>query len=285
MHGLGNDYVYVETFERGIADAPGFARFVSDRHFGIGGDGLILLAPPVGADSHVRMEMYNADGSRAQMCGNGIRCVARLAYEQGRASGRRVRIDTDVGLREIGIVLAADGSVDRVDVDMGPPGLRRGDLPLRDGAPSSEPFIDRDIIVDGQRWRGTAVSIGNPHLVLRIDAGPIATRLDELDLVSLGPRFEQHPWFPERTNTEFVEVISPREVAMRVWERGSGETLACGTGACAVAVAAALNGWCEREVVVRLRGGDLSIRWAGDAPDGRVWMSGPATRVFEGVLG
>ncbi len=269
MHGLGNDYVYVDAFAKSVGDPAALARRVSPRHTGIGSDGLILICPSGAADC--RMEMYNADGSRGQMCGNGIRCVGKYAYDHGLARRNPMRIETDAGIKELQLELHGD-RVASVTVDMGEPIL---DGPLIPVAAEGR-VIDAPLAVGGQTWRVTCVSMGNPHCVVFVDdVAPLA-------VASIGPQFEAHAFFPKRVNIEFIQVVSPRELRMRVWERGSGETEACGTGACAALVAAVLNGKSERRVTVRLRGGDLAIEWR--ATDGHVMMTGPATEVFSGEL-
>jgi diaminopimelate epimerase len=281
MHGAGNDYVYVDAFRERVEDPAAWAIRVSDRHFGVGGDGLILIRPPATPGAHCRMEMYNADGSRGAMCGNGIRCVAKYAFDHGIARERTMRIDTDAGVKTVRIETGPDGKAARVEVDMGPPILARGDVPFVDGGDPREPAIEVPLSALGREWRVTAVSMGNPHAVIRADAHPGLPPLAELPLAEWGPRFERHEAFPLRTNTEFVVVRGPRELDFRVWERGSGETLACGTGACAAVVAGVLGGWCERDAVVHLRGGDLAIRWPEGGP---VLMTGPAVEVFSGEI-
>ncbi len=281
MHGAGNDYVYVNGFEEKIERPAEWAVRVSDRHFGVGSDGLILICPPSHAGSHCRMEMYNADGSRAQMCGNGIRCVAKYAFDHGIARTREMRIDTDAGVKTVRIETGPDGKAVQVEVNMGPPTLERGSVPFVDGGNPGE--IARNVTIEavGKRFRLTAVSMGNPHAVILIDEHPGLPPLAELPLLEWGPHFERHRFFPQRTNTEFISMRSRTEMDFRVWERGSGETLACGTGACAAVVAGVLNGWCERETVVSLRGGDLRIRWS---EGGDVFMTGPAVEVFSGEI-
>ena len=290
MHGIGNDYVYVNCFEETVPDPAEVARRVSDRHFGIGSDGLILIKPCAGADCE--MEMYNADGSRGAMCGNGIRCVAKYAYDHGIAKKERLSILTGAGMRELDLTVE-DGKAVKVRVDMGEPKLDPEQIPVdterlaRDPAAAGEgkeslaagPIINAPIEAGGRLWRITAVSMGNPHAVTFVDS------TDVLDLEKTGPYFENHPAFPDRVNTEFVEKVDAHTVKMRVWERGSGETLACGTGACAVAVASVLNGVVEGNapVTVRLLGGDLSILW--DRETNHVFMTGPATEVFHGEIG
>ncbi|UCE60316.1 MAG: diaminopimelate epimerase [Phycisphaerales bacterium] len=267
MHGLGNDYVCVSLFEESVADPAGLARVVSDRHRGIGSDGLILIGrSEVG---HVRMEMYNADGSRAQMCGNGIRCVAKYAAEHGLAPGPELQIETDVGVLKAWCQVR-DGLVQTVRVDMGCPELAALSLP---STLPVDRVVDYSIEVGGLDYRITCVSMGNPHVVVFLDDP------GGVDLADLGPLFEHCPAFPERINAHFVRVDSSTHVTMRTWERGSGETLACGTGACAVCVAGALTHRTQREVTVTLPGGDLHVEWAADD---HVYMTGPAVGAFTG---
>lgn len=268
MEGLGNDYVYVEDFGNPMRNAPEISRHVSDRHFGIGGDGLVLIGKSDKADFSMRI--FNADGSEAEMCGNAIRCVGKYVYDKGLTDKSSVTVETLAGIRIIDLVVG-NGKVTAARVDMGRPILKPRDIPVdADG----ENFIDRELVVDGVAYRGTAVSMGNPHFVVPVKS------VADLDLAKIGPSFENHKLFPKRINTEFVEVLSKGEVRMRVWERGSGETLACGTGACATAVACVLNGWTDRKVTVHLTGGDLFIEW--DEKSDTVFMTGPATLVFEG---
>ena len=267
MEGLGNDYVYVEDFDNPMRNAPEIARHVSDRHFGIGGDGLVLMGKSDKAD--FRMRMFNADGSEGEMCGNAIRCVGKYLHDRGFAQNTVLTIETLAGIRTLNLTLT-DNKVASVRVDMGQPILKPRDIPLdADG----DTFIDQELVVDGVAYRATAVSMGNPHIVIPVKS------VAELDLPKIGPSFENHTLFPKRINTEFVEVLSRQDVCMRVWERGSGETLACGTGACATAVACALNGWTDKKVTIHLTGGDLHIEWD---ENGMVFMSGPATIVFDG---
>jgi diaminopimelate epimerase len=287
MHGAGNDYVYVNGFEEVVENAPAVARRISHRRFGVGSDGLILIQPPRSRDADCRMEMYNADGSRAQMCGNGIRCVAKYVYEHGIARQKEIRVETDVGPKTVRVFTDDTGeTVAEAEVDMGPPALERAAIPFTDGGDPRKPAMNVPTAILGRTFRLTAVSMGNPHAVLRWDSpaevsGERLSSLANLPLGEWGPHFEHHPWFPERTNTEFMVLRSPREMDLRVWERGSGETFACGTGACAAVVAGVLNGWCEREVVVHLRGGDLRVRWE-EGGRGAVYLTGPAVQVFKG---
>jgi len=272
MHGLGNDYVYVSLFKERVDDPAALARAMSDRHRGVGGDGLILVAPPQGADADVRMIMYNADGSRAQMCGNGIRCVAKLAYERGLARANPLRVQTDAGVLSLDLKLGADERVEAVRVDMGAPILDPKRIPvLLEG----ENVVARRIALGEQTLSMTCVSMGNPHAVL------FALDLTRVPLAEWGPQLERHPLFPERVNVHFVEAVRPDFVKMITWERGTGLTQACGTGACAVCVAGVLNGLTKRAITVELPGGQLQIEW--DAARGHVFMTGPATEVFTGV--
>lgn len=268
MHGIGNDYVYVDCFREVVADPPALARRVSPRHTGVGADGLILICPSRQADC--RMEMYNADGSRGEMCGNGIRCVAKYVYERGIARREELRIETDAGIKSVRVD-SRNGRVDSVTVDMGRPILEGPLIPVA----AEGRVIDHPLAVGGRLFNVTCVSMGNPHCVVFVQS------IAGLPLHQLGPQFETHPFFPRRVNTEFVEVLGPAELRMRVWERGSGETLACGTGACAAAVAAALTGRAGRRSLVHLNGGDLTIEWRDD--DG-VLMTGPAEEVFTGEI-
>jgi diaminopimelate epimerase len=267
MHGCGNDYIYVNGFEESVAAAPDVARRVSDRHFGIGGDGLILVLPSDVAD--VRMQMFNADGSEAEMCGNGIRCVAKFAYDRGLVDKTELDVETAAGIKRLDLILAG-GRVSAARVNMGEPRLDRAAVPML--GPAGR-VVDEPLGVDGVEFRVTAVSMGNPHCVIRVES------VDEFPVAELGPRIERHPEFPERANVEFVEVCSETELRQRTWERGSGETLACGTGASAVAVAGVLNGWSRRQVTVHLIGGDLELDWTEAGP---VYMTGPAVEVFRG---
>lgn len=270
MHGLGNDYVYVNCFEEKIDNPPAVARFVSDRHFGIGSDGLIMINPSKTAD--FEMEMYNADGSRGEMCGNGIRCVAKYVYDYGLTDKTQISVETLGGIKYLDLTIE-DGKVSLVKVDMGKPKLEADLIPI---ISEREQVIDEPIEVDGKEYHMTGVSMGNPHAVIYVDD------VKGLDLEKIGPKFENHERFPKRINTEFVHCIDRQTVEMRVWERGSGETLACGTGACAVAVSSILNDLTDTQVTVKLLGGDLQIEW--DREKDRVFMTGPATVVFDGVI-
>ncbi|MCA9111161.1 MAG: diaminopimelate epimerase [Planctomycetaceae bacterium] len=269
MHGAGNDYVYVDCFrERVPTDVAGLAIAVSDRHMGIGGDGLVLIMPSERAP--VRMRMFNADGSEAEMCGNALRCVAKYAAEEGLAQGDEFPIETGTGVLTVSIAGRSGPRVDRVRVNMGAPILVSHDIPTTlPGDPPRNVALE----VGGETFEVTCVSMGNPHCVIFVDE--ITDRL----VLNVGPQIEHHPAFPNRVNVEFIRVISPAEFEMRVWERGSGETLACGTGACAVAVAGVLTGRLDRCVQAHLRGGDLELEWT---EQGDVFMTGPATEVFRG---
>ena len=262
MQGLGNDYVYVNCFEEKIENPPAVARYVSDRHFGIGSDGLIMINPSEVAD--FEMEMYNADGSRGEMCGNGIRCVAKYVYDYGLTDKTQISVETLGGIKYLDLTVE-DGKVVLVKVDMGKPELKSDLIPI---ISENEKVIDEPIEVDGQVYHMTGVSMGNPHTVIYVDD------VKNLDLEKIGPKFENHERFPKRINTEFVHCIDRNTVEMRVWERGSGETLACGTGACAVAVASILNNLTDTRVTVKLLGGDLQIEW--DQEKNHVFMTGPA---------
>ena len=267
MQGLGNDYIYMEEFAAPIERPSPLAVAVSDRHFGVGGDGLVLMGHSNTAD--FRMRIFNADGSEAEMCGNATRCVGKYLYERGFTRSKEFTLETLAGIRVL--TLFTNGEhVDRVRVDMGTPELDPARIPMQAEGNS---FIDQEIMVNGRRYRGTAVSMGNPHLVVAVPG------LESLDLARLGPFFEHHALFPRRVNTEFVHVLDKHRIRMRVWERGAGETLACGTGACAALVACALNHWTDRKAVVELRGGTLEIEWSGD---GVIYKTGGAEFVFSG---
>jgi len=269
MHGLGNDYVYVDTSISAVKNPADLAREVSDRHFGIGSDGLILILPSELADA--RMRMFNADGSEAQMCGNGIRCVAKYLYDRKRVAGTTVSIETAAGIRSIEVVPGADGKAEKAVVHMGEPQLLRGEIPMHGAA--QEQALNIALQVEDETFEVSCVSMGNPHCVVFVE------NVETFAVEKWGPLLETHVWFPERTNVEFVEIVSPAEVKQRTWERGAGETLACGTGASAVVVAASLTGRCERNMVNHLRGGDLFMEYT---PQGHVRMTGPAVEVFRG---
>ena len=272
MHGLGNDYIYVNGFEENVLEPEAFARFISDRHFGCGSDGLILILPSQKAD--FRMRMFNADGSEGRMCGNGVRCVAKYVYDHGMTNQTVITLETLGGIKTLEMALGGDGKVATVRVNMGKADLTPSAVPVITNYPD---FIHRPVEVGGKTVCLTCVSMGNPHAVVFVE-DPMA-----LDLAKIGPLFENHPIFPDRVNTEFIRVLDPHTIQMRVWERGSGETMACGTGACASVVAAVLQGLCPRgeDITVHLLGGDVIINYQ---PDGTVFMTGPAVTIFDGVV-
>ncbi len=271
MHGAGNDYVYVNCFEETINDPAALARQVSNRNFGIGSDGLILIMPSEVAD--VCMRMFNSDGSESEMCGNGIRCVAKYAYDHGLVAKQEITAETGAGILTLQLFTNEAGKVDRVRVNMGQPRLTRGQIPMTGNA--DQQVVNQELKVLDRTFHITCVSMGNPHCIIFVD------NVDEFPLEKYGPVIENHELFPNRTNVEFVEIISPNEVKQRTWERGAGETLACGTGASAVAVAGILNERTERTILNHLLGGDLELEWA---EDGSVFMTGPAVQVFEGTF-
>ena len=271
MHGIGNDYIYVNCFEEEIpADPAALSRRLSDRHFGIGSDGLILIRPTENGDA--MMDLYNADGSRAMMCGNGIRCVGRYVYERGIAKKETLRIDTLSGVKTLHLDVA-NGTVQSIEVGMGEPVLEPASIPV---LLPGERAVSVPVEMGDDVFSVTCVSMGNPHCVLFVED------VDALDLEELGPRFEWNPLFPQGVNTEFIQPLPDGSLKMRVWERGSGETWACGTGACASVVAACLCGKAKRRSVVHLRGGDLAIHWREE--DNHVMMHGPAAFVFDGEI-
>ena len=270
MQGLGNDYVYVNCMEKEIEDPSGLAKQVSNRHYGVGSDGLILICPSEHAD--FEMKMYNADGSRGEMCGNGIRCVGKYVYDYGLTDQTEISVETLGGIKYLSLMVE-NGKVSQVKVDMGSPIFVPEQIPVKAGKLDA---VDVPIDVDGKEYRMTCISMGNPHAVVYMD------EIKELEIEKIGPKFEHHPCFPNRVNTEFAHVLNRQTVEMRVWERGSGETLACGTGACAVAVASMVNGLTDDSVTVRLLGGDLKIEW--DREKNVVYMTGPASVVFDGEL-
>ncbi len=268
MQGCGNDYVYVNGFTEKIADKPAFVKAVSDRHFGVGGDGAIFINPSEEAD--FEMEMYNADGTRAEMCGNGIRCVAKYVYDKGLTDKEQISIVSFGNVKYVDLYVK-EGLVSSVRVNMGEPILEAQKVPVISAMKRS---VDEPVTVNGKEYRMTCVSMGNPHAVVFMED------VANLDIASVGPLFENHQVFPNRTNTEFVEVVDRTHVNMRVWERGTGETLACGTGCCATVVAGVLNGLTEEKVTVRVLGGEIEIQW--DREENLVYMTGPAATVFEG---
>lgn len=268
MHGAGNDYVYVNCFaEKLPRDIASLAIAVSDRHKGIGSDGLILICPS--ERGHARMRMFNADGSESEMCGNGVRCVAKYVYDHGIAKEDRLQIETGRGVLTLDLEVAA-GKVARVRVNMGAPILTSAEIPT---TLPGDPPIRQKLSAGGREFEVTCVSMGNPHCITFVD------QLSDEWVLKIGPQVERHPAFPRRVNAEFIQVVSPREFHMRVWERGAGETQACGTGACASAVAGVLTGLTERKVLAHLPGGDLELEWAAS---GEVYMTGEAVEVFQG---
>jgi len=269
MHGLGNDYVYVDCFDEQVDDPSALAPEISNRHFGVGADGLILIMPSEIAD--VRMRMFNADGSEGEMCGNGIRCVAKYAWDHGRSQANPLTVETLAGVKAIKLIFDAENKVEWSTVDMGKPILKPEDIPVN--IPQKR-IVDMPIRTSTHAFAMTCVSMGNPHAVMFVDDAS-SVPLDEV-----GPELEHHPRFPERMNAHFVQVHSGEEVTMRTWERGSGVTLACGTGASAVCVAGVLTERTARRITAHLPGGDLELEWRED--DGHVYMTGPAVEVFTG---
>lgn len=271
MHGIGNDYVYVNCFQEEVKNPAEVSKYVSDRHFGVGSDGLILIKPSNIAD--FKMDMYNADGSQGEMCGNGIRCVAKYVYDYGLTDKKYISVETLAGIKHLELTVE-NGKVSLVKVNMGSPELLPEKIPV---TAEGERAVNVPLEVKGKQYQMNCVSMGNPHCVIFMEED-----VRNLNLEAMGPDFENHERFPKRINTEFVNVIDSHNLRMRVWERGSGETLACGTGACATTVAAILNGYVQKEAVVHLLGGDLKIQWdGGDAP---VYMTGPAATVFDGIV-
>lgn len=271
MQGIGNDYVYVNCFEETVADPERVSEIISDRHFGIGADGLVLIMPSDKAD--FRMRMFNADGSEGNMCGNATRCIGKFVYDNHLTDKTNITLETRSGIKKL-TLYPENGKVKTVLVDMGKAVLKPADIPMN---VSGDAFINKPITVDGKEVFITAVSMGNPHAVTYVDD------VDSLELEKIGPSFENHPLFPERVNTEFIKILDESTMQMRVWERGSGETWACGTGACAATAASVLNGYFphDKEITVKLRGGDLFITYKSD---GTVLMRGPAETVFTGEI-
>ncbi len=272
MHGIGNDYIYINCFQEKVSDPEKLSVFLSDVRFGVGSDGLVLILPSDKAD--FRMRIFNADGSEAMMCGNATRCIGKYVYDMGMTTKTEISLETNSGIKYLTLYPGADGKIESVKVDMGKAILVPKEIPV--DSPLDR-FIAQQVTVDGTEYAMTCVSMGNPHAVVFLP------EIDSLDLEKIGPSFEHHPLFPDRVNTEFVRVIDAHTLQMRVWERGSGETFACGTGTCATVVAAVLNGYCkkEEEILVHLRGGDLRIIYH---EDDTVTMIGPATYVFEGKM-
>lgn len=280
MQGCGNDYIYVDGAKEQIpAKAkPDLVRRLSDRHFGIGGDGVIFINP--GRVAQFEMEMYNADGTRAEMCGNGIRSVAKYVYDKGLTDQKQITVESFGKIKYLELTVEGEGTlnggrglVSMVKVNMGSPILEPEQIPVK---ASGDKVVDEPILVEGKEYRMTCVSMGNPHAVVFADG------VANLPLEQIGPFFENHERFPNRTNTEFVEVLDRNTVFMRVWERGTGETLACGTGCCATAVACILNGLTGEQVTVRVLGGEIKVEW--DRKENLVYMTGPAATVFEGEV-
>ncbi len=271
MHGAGNDYVYVDCTVNMISNPEKLAVTVSNRNFGVGSDGLVLICPSEVAD--FRMRMFNSDGSEAQMCGNASRCIGKYVYEKGLTKKESISLETLAGIKHLDL-LVKNGIVKTITVDMGIPELKPEKIPVK--TESSNTFINNAVEIDGIIYRITCVSMGNPHAVIFVED------VEHTNVQLIGKMIENHPMFPEKTNVEFVEHLTEGNFKMRVWERGAGETLACGTGACATLVAAILNGYAGREAIVSLPGGDLKIRW--DAASEHVYMTGNAKTVFEGEL-
>jgi len=268
MHGIGNDYIYVNCFEEKIDNPEQISIYVSDRHKGIGSDGLVMIMPSDKAD--FRMRIFNADGSEAMMCGNATRCIGKYVYDKGLTAKTEITLETNSGIKYLKL-FPENGKVEFVEVDMGKTILVPKDIPVKS---DKERFISEPVTVDGREYKITCVSMGNPHAIVYLDG------VDELELEKIGPSFENHELFPDRINTEFIEVIDRTNLKMRVWERGSGETFACGTGACAAVVAAVENGFCKKgeEVTVKLKGGDLAVTYNDDG----IYLTGNAVLVFEG---
>lgn len=272
MHGAGNDYVYVNCFAEPVENPAEVAIKVSNRNFGIGSDGLILILPSDKAD--VRMRMFNSDGSESEMCGNGIRCVAKYAYDHAIVTKKEITAETGAGILTLQLFTASDNKVERVRVNMGKPRLTKAEIPML-GDPQGEKTVGQPLNILHTTFTITTVSMGNPHCVIFVDD------VENFQVEKYGPLIENHDLFPRRTNVEFVQIISRTEVRQRTWERGAGETLACGTGASAVCVAGALNGLTEKRILNHLSGGDLELEWADD---GHLYMTGPATEVFSGEI-
>ena len=271
MHGLGNDYVYMDAINQKIENRSELAKFVSDRHFGIGSDGLILICPSEKAD--FRMQMFNQDGSEAEMCGNGIRCVGKFVYDKGLTNKETITVETLAGIKTL-VMTAKNGKIETARVDMGEPILEPEKIPV---ISNENPVKNLRLEEEGRNFTFTCVSMGNPHAVTFIKED-----VNKFDICKYGAKLEVNKAFPKKANIEFINVIDDKTLKMRVWERGAGETLACGTGACAVTVSAILNGYTSREVTVQLLGGHLKIKW--DEKDNHVYMTGPATTVFEGKI-
>jgi diaminopimelate epimerase len=271
MQGAGNDYVYVNCFEETVSDPEQIAIQVSNRNFGIGSDGLILIMPSDVAD--VRMRMFNSDGSESEMCGNGIRCVAKYAFDHGLVAKKEITAETGAGILTLQLVPGADGKIAKVRVNMGPPRLTRAEIPMT-GDPGAQ-VVGEELTIRDQTFKITCASMGNPHCVIFVND------VESFPVTTYGPLIETHPLFPRRTNVEFVQIMSRTEICQRTWERGAGETLACGTGSSAVTAACVLNGLTEKKILNHLSGGDLEMEWA---EDGNIYMTGPAVEVFSGEI-
>ena len=271
MQGAGNDYIYVNCFEEKLEDINAVAKKVSDRHFGIGSDGLVLICPSDKAD--FRMDMYNSDGTQAEMCGNATRCVGKYVHDRGLTDKTTVTLETLAGIKILTLNLNDEGEVETVCVNMGSPELVPKNIPINS---ELDRYILEPVEIDGKAYRATGVSVGNPHAVTYVD------NVDELEIEKIGPKFENHPLFPKRINTEFAQIVDDKTIKMRVWERGAGETLACGTGACATMVAANLSGYVGDEADLVLIGGTLHIKW--DKAENNIYMTGPAKFVFDGEI-
>jgi len=271
MQGAGNDYVYVNCFVEQIADPAAVAVKVSNRNFGIGSDGLILIMPSEVAD--VRMRMFNSDGSESEMCGNGIRCVAKYAFDHGIVAKKEISAETGAGILTLQLVTGPDGKVEKVRVNMGPPRLTRAEIPMQGNA--AEQVVNEPLNILHSSFNITCASMGNPHCVIFVDD------VESFQVEKYGPLIENHELFPRRTNVEFVQVLSRTQVRQRTWERGAGETLACGTGSSAVTAACVLNGLTEKKILNHLSGGDLEMEWGAD---GNIYMTGPAVEVFSGEI-
>lgn len=270
MHGAGNDYIYINGFIQKIENPSELAVQLSNRNFGIGSDGLVLILPS--STSDFRMQMFNSDGSEAEMCGNATRCVGKYVYDNKLTDKTEITLETKAGEKYI-TLLDGDSKIRKITVDMGEPILDPNLIPVNI---AGQPVLNYPLDIDGRIWNISCVSMGNPHAVVFTEG------IKDFDLITLGPKFEMNPIFPKKTNTEFIEIIDRKTLNMRVWERGAGETLACGTGACAAAVAAILNDYCGRKITIHLIGGDLQIEWKED--NNRVYMTGEAVTVFEGTI-
>lgn len=270
MHGAGNDYIYINAFDQNIENPSQLAIELSNRNFGIGSDGLVLILPSNNSD--FRMQMFNSDGSEAEMCGNATRCVGKYVYDNGLTTKTEIALETKAGTKYISL-LEGNSKARKVTVDMGEPILDPNLIPVNI---DKQPVLNYPLDIDRKIWEISCVSMGNPHAVV------FSEGIKNFDLLTLGPKFEKNPIFPKKTNTEFIEILDRNTLNMRVWERGAGETLACGTGACAAAVAAILNGYCDRSITIHLLGGDLHIEWKES--NNHIYMTGEAVTVFEGTI-